>query len=778
MTYKVVGTSAPRVDGVEKVTGHAQFTEDVSLPNMLHGKILRSPYPHAKIVSIDTSAAESLPGVKAVITGKDTGAIRFGFVDTPRYPADQCPLAVEKVRYIGDEVAAVAAIDEITAAEALELIKVEYEVLPAVFEPEEALKDGAPRVHEEIVPTTTTAWEDWGVNRRAKTSKIANNICATTSISYGDIDRGFAQADHIREDRFVVPATAHAALEPHVVLASYDPSGRLDVWVTHMGVALKQYWFAKTMGLPINKVRVHRVFTGGAFGGKVSFFPYEFLAAFLSRRAGRPVRIVLSREEVFASCYVSNRFAINIKTGVKKDGAIVAQHTRLTLDAGAYRGSSSVAMFLAHAFRNAVHQIPNCKHEGVAIYTNKGLSGPKRGHGSPEMSFAVESQLDMIAKDLGMDSVAIRLRNIRKSGDVLPNGDRLDSCGLEAGIMQAVKATGWREKLGKGNGRGIGIGVSAMFNGSPYYPFASVALVRINDDGTATLFSGQSEFGQGAETALSQIAAEELKISLDKVNLVCGDSELCPIDLGGFLSNGIYVSGEAMRRAAADAKRLLLGKAAEILGANAEGLELDDGQVYVKQTPDRRLSFAQIVHTSIQSQSEIIGKGTCKPVPEVEFYPSLAKGVGRFTGAYSFAVAVAEVEVDPLTGRVKVRRITVADDCGFAINPAAVYGQLLGQAVMAMGDVLFEEVPTKNGQVLSRSFDDYNIPGVFDAPEFVHIPINSIEPKGPFGGKESGENSRAAVIAATANAISDAAGVRINSLPMTPDKIIAAWGND
>lgn len=777
MPYRVVGKPVPRVDGVEKVTGRARFTEDVSLPSMLHGKILRSPHPHAKIISIDTSKAEALPGVKAVITGKDTVGISFGFVDTPRYPADEHPLALDKVRYIGEEVAAVAAVDEITAAEALELIKVDYEILPAVFDPEEALKDGAPQVHDEIVPTTTTAWEDWGVSRKAKTYKVTNNICATVSISYGDIEQGFVQSDHIREDRFTTPATSHAALEPHVVLASYDPSGRLDVWVTHMSVALKQYWFAKTMGLPVSKVRVHRVFTGGAFGGKVSFFPYEFLAAFMSRKTGSPVRIVLSREEVFTSCYLSNRFIFDIKTGVKKDGTIMAQHVKLINDPGAYRGSSSVAMFLTHAFRNPIYSIPNCKHEGVAVYTNKSICGPKRGHGSPAISFAAESQLDMIAEDLGIDPVDIRLKNIRKTGDVLSNRDRLDSCGLESGITEAVKSTRWKEKRGKGNNRGVGMGISAMFCGSPYYPFASVALVRLNPDGTATVFSGQSEFGQGAETALTQIAAEELRLGMEKLTLVSADSELCPIDIGGFLSAGIYVSGEAVRRAATDARCQLLARATEILKVRTQDLEVDDGLIYIKEAPEKRLSFAEIISTSVQSGEAILGKGLCKPVPEVEFYPSLSKGMGRFTDAYGFAVAVAEVEVDPQTARVKVLRVTLADDCGFAINPAAVYGQLLGQVVMATGDALFEEILTNNGQIINPSFADYNIPVVFDVPEFTHIPIDTFEPKGPFGGKEAGENSRAAVVAAIANAISDATHVRIKSLPITPEKILAAWEN-
>ncbi len=774
--YSVVGKPLTRVDGKPKVTGQAAYSGDITLPNMLHGKILRSPHPHARIVNIDTSKAKVLPGVKAVITGSDTGGIRFGFVDTPRYPADEYPLAIDKVRYVGEEVAAVAAVDEITAAEALELIDIEYEMLPAVFDPEEALKDGAPKVHEEIVPTTTCAWEDWGVARKARPYQVVNNICANVLMSYGDIEQGFAQSDCIRQDRFTVPATSHAAMEPHVALASYDHSGKLDVWLSHMSLALKQYWLAKTLGMPTSKVRVHSVFTGGTFGGKINLFPYEFLAAFLSRKTGRPPRIVLSREEVFTSCRLSHRMIVDVRTGVKKDGTIVAQHVKLINDPGAYRGSSPVVMFLAHSFRNPIYNIPNWKHEGVGVYTNKAICMPKRGHGSPQMSFAVESQLDMIAEELGLDPAELRLKNVRQTGDVLPNGDRLDSCGLGIGIWRAMESAKWKEKRRQGNNQGIGIGLAAMFSGAAYYPFASAAVVMLNPDGTATLFSGQSEFGQGSDTAMSQIAAEELGLTLDDIVLVAASSESCPIDIGGFVSAGIFVSGEAVRRAAADAKQQLLTTAAEILETGTDDLETNNGRIYVKATPEKVITFAEIVRNSIQKHNgdSIIGKGFCKPVPDIEFYPSLSKGVGRFTDAYGFAVAMAEVEVDPETARVKVHRITIADDCGFSINPLNVHGQLLSQAVMGTGDALFEEVMTEEGRITNPSFADYKIPGVFDTPDFRHIPVESIEPKGPFGGKEVGECSRAAVIAAIANAVSDAIGARIYSLPITPEKILAA----
>jgi CO/xanthine dehydrogenase Mo-binding subunit len=778
--YAVVGKPLQRVDGKVKVTGEGIFAADVMLPNMLHGKILRSPHPHARIVGINTSNAEALAGVKAVVTGKEIGPIRFAFVDTPRYPADQYPLAIDKVRFVGDEVAAVAAVDEATAAEALELIEVEYELMPAVFDPLEAMKDGAPQIHTEIVPTTTCSWEDWGVKKAARPYKVKNNICAEVSIRYGDAEKAFAESDYVREDRFFVPATAHAAMEPHVIVASYDTdSDKLDIWISHMSLAVKQYWLSKTLGIPQSKVRIHSCFTGGTFGGKIELFSHDFLAAYLSKKTGRPVKIVTSRHEVFTNCRLSHRFIIDLKTGVKKDGKIMAMHAKVINDPGAYRGSSPVVMFLTHAFRSPLYNIPNGIHEGVGVYTNKPVCMPKRGHGSPQMSFAAEQQLDMIAEYLGLDAAELRLKNVRKEGDVLPNGDRLDSCGLTTGIQRAVEVTDWKEKRGKGREqfRGIGMGLSGMFSGSMYHPFHSAGIVRLNMDGTATVYSGQSEFGQGTTTVMSQIAAEELGLCLHDVQLVSGDSEVCPPDIGGFLSAGVFCSGEAVRRAAADAKKQLLQAASEILEEPTDGLEVKDGRIYVSADKERGQSFVEIVRYHVQKHNgdSMIGRGYVKPVPEVEFYPSLSRGGSRFTDAYGLTVAVAEVEVNPETGRAKVLKVTVADDCGQHINPKNVYGQLISQAAMAVGDALFEEVVVdEQGRIANPSFDDYKIAGVHEMPEFAHVGTDTHEPKGPFGGKEVGENARAAIIAAIANAVFDAIGARINTLPLTPERILKA----
>ena len=784
--YSVVGKSIPRLDGRVKATGEAKFAVDVVLPGMLYGKILRSPYPHAKIVNIDTSKAEALPGVKAVISGKDTGVVRFGFIDTPRYPVEQCPLAVDKVRYIGEDVAAVAAINEDIAEEALGLIKVDYEELPAVFDPEEAMKDGAPKIHERIVPTTTTAWEDFGVTRKARTYEVVNNISNTTSIGYGDTEQGFKQSDYVGEDRFVIPATAHVAMEPHVAVASFDSSGKLDVWLSHMGYEHKRFWLAKTLGIPISKVRVHKTYVGGAFGGKISMFPYEFLAAFLSRKTGRPVKITLSRNEVLSTCPPSRRMIIDVKTGVKSDGTIMAQEMKIIDDVGAYRGTSPTAIYLAHTFRNPIYNIPNVKHEGVGVYTNKLITTSKRGHGLQQASFAVESQLDIIAEHLGIDPLEIRLKNFRKLGDVLPNGDRLDSYGLPEAMERAAESSGWKQKWGKQPNRGMGIGTGGMFSGGHNYPFGSAAFIKLNPDGRFTLFTGQTEFGEGADTAMVQIAAEELGVTVDDIVLVSGDSELCPYDIGNWLSAGIYVSGQAVRKAAANAKQQLLDYAAEALEVKVDDLAIEQGQIYVKAAPEKTVSFSDLYKYGIQIKSgdPILGKGYTKSVQDIAFWggtfkgtAALSSGGGRFTDAYGLAATVAEVEVNKETGKVKIIKITVGDDCGFDINPLSVEGQLESQAVMAIGDVLFEEVVTSEGRVINPTLADYKIPGAPDVPELTTISVQSNDPNGPFGAKEVGETARGAAIAAIANAICNAIGTRIYSLPMTPEKILEALKN-
>jgi 4-hydroxybenzoyl-CoA reductase subunit alpha len=784
---KVVGKSLPRVDAYAKVTGQAQFTVDVNLPGMLVGKILRSPHPHARILNIDTSAAARLPGVKAVITGRDTQGMRFAFVDTPRYPADQYPLAQDKVRYIGDEVAAVAAVDGETAQAALDLIRVDYEILPAVFDPFEAMQPDAPKIHETDYEGASI-WEEWGAQktRASQANEKVNNVSGRTIITYGDVDRAFASAHHIREDRFETNSTAHCAMEPHAAVAHFDPSGQLHLWLSSMGIYYKRYVIAKVLQLQTSQVRVHKTYVGGAFGGKMDVYPYEICAALLSQKAGRPVKIELTRQEVFTSTRLRFPTYIDIKTGVSADGKILAQHIRTFVNNGAYRGTGPVVIFLFHGWTAPVYRVDNMRYEGVSVWTNNPVGGPQRGHGAPQIRFAIDSQLDMIAEDLGLDPAEVMLKNVRQMGDVLPNGDVLKSCGLTDCVSQAVAASGWKEKRGqpgsnrlaRANGtkrRGVGISATTMISGAPYYPFASAGIVQLHDDGRATLLTGVVEMGQGSETTLAQVAAEELGLRLEDIHVVSGDTEQTPVDMGSFLSGGALVTGDAIRLAAADAKRQVLEVAAERLDALVEELEVGEGRVCVRGRPDRCMSIGEVVRLSIkETGNPIIGRGSRKILSGVDHYPSLAKGTGRWTDAYGFNAQVAEVEVDTETGQVKLLRATTFHDCGQPLNPQIVEGQVYGCVSTGQGQALTEQIVFDKGRVVNPTFLDYRLPTTMETPETAGGSVDSFEPAGPFGAKEVGEGVVAQTLGAIANAVYDAVGVRITSLPITPDKVLAA----
>lgn len=785
--YSVVGKGLPRIDGPEKVTGKAIFTVDVNLPGMLYGKILRSPHPHAKILNINTEAAKRLPGVKAVLTGRDVADVRYAFVDTPRYPADEQPLAVDKVRYIGDEVAVVAAVSEAVAEEALSLIKVEYEIMPAVFTPEEAIRPDAPLIHESQF-IGTSAWEEWGATKRVndyRSESSLNNLSGRTFIAFGDVEQGFREADHVREDKFQTAATAHCAMEPHGAVASYEPvTGKLHLWLSTMGIFLKRYNLSRALKLPISRVRIHHSYVGGAFGGKIDVFPYEFCAAYLSMQLGRPVKIELDREEVFTTTRQRHPITIHIKTGVKKDGTIVAQDIKVIADNGGYRGSGPIVVFLCHGFSFPIYKVPNYRYEGLAVYTNNPIRGPQRGHGAPQIRYAIDSQLDLIARDLGLDPVAVLLKNIRHKGDVLPNGDRLNSCGLRECIEGTVAGIDWSSKRrqfavaqpGSRFRRGVGISLCAMFSGAMYYPFASAAMVKLHDDGSATLYTGTQEMGQGSYTTLAQVLAEELGIGLEDVRVVAGDTELTPIDLGSFLSGGALVTGNAVKLAAADAKRQLLECAAELLGVGMEQLATREKKVFVQEDPQRSISFAQAIQANVfkRNGNPIIGTGSYKGYPETNRYPSLAKGKGLFTSAYGFAAQAAEVEVDTVTGRVRLLKAVTYHDCGFPLNKTIVEGQVQGCVSMGAGQALSEEIILEKGQLFNPSFLTYRLPLAPDTPESLDKTANTLEPNGPFGAKEVGEGSVAGMPGAVANAVHDAIGVRINSLPITPEKVLRA----
>lgn len=766
-----IGKSVPRKDGYLKATGKAEYTVDISLPGMLVGKVLRSPVPHAKILNIDTSRAEKLKGVKAIVTSRDSLKIKHGFVETPRYPADQLPLADDVVRHIGEEIAGVAAVDEDTAMEALDLIKVEYEELPAVFDPEEAMKPDSPIIHPS----------------HPKVQEPYNNIAGKTESSWGDVEEGFKKSFLIREDRFSSQLRTHAYMEPQAIVASYEPSGQLNVWVSSMGVFLKRYKLAKTLGLPLGNVRIFKTYVGGAFGGKIDLFNHEYIACLLSMKAGRPVKIVYSREEVFKGARHGQPLIVYLKTGVDKEGKILAQQIKVINDCGAYRGSGVVVIFLCWGFAMIPYNIPAMKYEGYSVYTNNLVHCPQRGHGAPQIRFAIESQLDMIADELGIDPLTIRLKNARRPGEILPNGDSVKNFGLIECLEKAAEKTDfvrkyyYYKKESKNTSskikRGIGIGTCAYFTGSLIYPNSSSVIVKLNDDATVTVLTGALDTGQGAETIISQIVAEELKVDVNDINIISADTDITPVDIGSWISGLTYVTGNAAKKAASHAFTKLIKIAAEILNVPETDLFAKNKVIYCKYDKSKQISYQDVISISIAKNrgQSIIGEGHFRTLKDVPDHPSLATTKGRWTENYSAYVQIAEIEVDVETGLIKIIDVTTAHDCGFPINPLLVEGQIDGQVSMAQGHVLTEEVLLWKGSVINPSLLEYKIPTSMEMVKNHYIDVITEEYKrghGHYDTKEVGEGYVAGTIAAVANALYNATGIRVKDTPLYPYRIL------
>jgi CO/xanthine dehydrogenase Mo-binding subunit len=764
---KYIGKSLRRKDGPDKVTGRAVYTQDVHLPNTLIGRILRSPHPHARIVRIDTSRAAALPGVKAVITVEDTKGIKHGFVETPRYPPDQEVLARGKVVHVGEEIAALAAVDALTAQHALELIDVEYEMLPAVFDPEEAMQPGAPEIHPS----------------HPKAPRNLANVGGTTETEWGDVERGFAESDYVREDRFECQLRTHGYLEPHVTLAQWE-NDKLNVWTSSMGVFVKRAKLAKVLDLPQSAVRIHKTYVGGTFGGKIDLYSHEYCACRLSMIAGRPVQITASREEIFSAYRHAQPLTLEIKTGVKKDGTIVAQRIRAINNAGGYRGSGVVVIFLAWGFTMIPYRIPNLKYEGFSVYTNHTVRAPQRGHGAPKVRFAIESQIDMIAEALGIDPITIRLRNARGPGEKLPNGDDTHRGDLRECIRVAAEKSGLLEKFGRDRRtppkgtirRGIGIGVSAYMGGTLIYPNGSGVIVKMNDDGSAIVLTGAIDIGQGSETVISQIVAEELGIGMDDVKIISSDTDTTPQDIGAWISGMTYVTGNAARQAAGNAREKLLQVAAENLGVAASELVAADKMVSHRLNPEVRMTYREIIAHSVAKRrgDTIIGEGFWRTMRDEPNHPSLATTRGRWTENYAFSAQVAEVEVDIETGEARLVKALTVHDCGFPINPALVKGQVDGQISMALGHAFMEEVLTKDGYTLNPNWLDYRMPTIHEMAisEDADVITEQYRVGQPYRTKEVGEGLISGILAAMGNAVYDATGVRLHSTPFSAEKIL------
>lgn len=770
--YSVINSRLPRVDARDKVTGGARYADDLSMTGMLYGALLQSPVAHARIRNIDTSRAKRLPGVKDVVTAKEAGAVKFG-VSPARY--DETIFCIDKVRYVGDEIAAVAAEDLVTAMEAVALIEVEYEQLPVVFDPFEAIKEGAPVIHEDY----------------------PNNIGAEVHQEFGDVEEAFRGCDYIRTDKFVNKKQDGAFLEPQACLAVYDPGEGLTLYSSTQTPHYVQRTLAMVLGLPIGKVRVAQPYVGGGFGPKASASTLELTACLMAMRTGRPVKMTFTREQVFLHSRARHQFFHELTTGVKKDGTLVALKNTCYLDGGAYSSFGIATVYYAGSLLGAPYKLPNMKYDGYRIYTNKPANGAQRGHGGVAARAAWEQQLDIIAGELGMDPIEMRLKNIMQRGDVTCNDFNMSSLGMKECLEAVRDGSGWETKKGKlPRGKGIGVACGFFVSGAgfPIYrseTFHSTAMVKLSEDGgTVNLYTPAAEIGQGSDTILAQMAAEALGVRYEDVKVASGDTDF-GIDLGAYSSRQTLMSGHAVKQAAEDARRQVLEVLSQKMNIPVDEMDIRDGLVlfkregvdfsalrsnYIKEhrgwtdpPSGDRLTFIEAARIAYLARGTIVGRGAYKPGELGGKYKGATVGTSP---AYGCSAQVVEVTVDMETGQVTVDKMTDAHDCGFAINRTNVEGQMQGSLSMGLGEALFEEVKfDAGGRVANPTLGEYRIPTCLDMPNVETIIIESDEPNGPFGAKEVGEGAIMPTIPAILNAVHDATGVRISELPITSERV-------
>jgi 4-hydroxybenzoyl-CoA reductase subunit alpha len=745
--YKIIGKPVPRRDSLGKVTGQAIYTNDLKLPRMLYAKVLRSPLPHAKILNIDVSRALRLPGVKAVVTGFDTKGIKWGVF---KYTQDHPLLPRDKVRYVGEDVAAVAAIDEEIAMEALELIKVDYEPLPAVFDPIEAMQEGAPLIHDEF----------------------PRNINIHVHIEVGDVEQAFKESYLVMENTFRAAGEAYAMMEPYAVVAHYH-EGYLDIWCPNAGPHVRAKALSNLLGLPLNRVRVRHVNIGGAFGGRSEVQPADLIAALLSIKTERPVKLTLTREENAMCSRQVHDVIATIKTGVKKDGTILAKEFKVIYDGGAYSSTGPIATSVPYYVYEETYRIPNVRYDGYRVFTNKGIRGMYGCHGR---AFLVgnEVQLDMIAEALGIDPVEIRLKNGLKAGEETITKSKIISSGLHEALKTVSEKSNWREKRGsirKGEGKGIGIGCVGMMCGFPMgFRSGSSCYLKFNDDGQVTLITGIVDNGQGNESLAIQIASEVLGIPMEDINLVNADTEITNLDQGAYSQAATFVSGNAVKRACEDARRQILAIASDKLGVPAEELDLRNRMVVWKKDPSKNIPIQWIVREAFFMGRPIVGFGSY--MPKIDFEREWVKRpYGQLAGTFSYGACVAEVEVDKETGRIYIPRFYAAHDCGYPINPMAVEGQIEGSIVQAGVAAILEKNLWHKGFLLNPDLLEYKVPLACDIPEMEPIIVNSYDPEGPFGAKEGGLTIRMSAYSAVGTALYQALGIPITELPFTPDVV-------
>ena len=741
-----VGARVPRLDGAEKVTGEALFGADVRLPGMLAARLLLSPHPHARILRVDAGKARRLPGVKAVLTAKEAPAGRFG-----RFVKDESLFASDRVRFAGERVAAVAAVDEETAAEALSLIRVDYEPLPALLGAEEAMAEGALLLHPYLA-----SYGAFPGNVRF------GNVPCRIRIKSGGAEEALARAPHVFEDEFETQPVHQGYLEPRACAVKPEAGGRFTVWTPTQGVFAVRASLADALGIGLSRLRVIGTHVGGAFGGKQAHM-LEAVALLLAGRAGRPVRIVLSREEETRTGNPRHPLRIRLETGVGADGLLLARRARIVADTGAYTTTGPNVLGKASYTVVGPYRVPNVSVEALLVYTNHVPSGSFRGLGVPQAAFASEVQMDRIARALGMDPIELRLRNAFREGDRDATGNRLYGVGLTATIQRAARAADWERRERR------------PYEGYPTGGGPSGATIRANEDGSFHLAVGSVDLGTGAATLVAQVAAQELGVPMGRLVVTNADTDTTPFDLTAGGSRTTFNIAHAMRNAAGDLKRQVLEEAAGALEASPEDLEFAEGFARVKAEPGRRVSLKEaIARSHKQGQGPLIGRGShtgrnpAHDPSTVEGHPEPARP------APEFATQIAHVRVNPETGEVEVLRLVNAQDVGFAINPLQLEGQMEGGAVQGLGYALSEDLPREGGRVSAPGLEHMLMPTSLDVGAVESLIVEEPAFDGPYGAKGAGETPIIPTAAAVANAVADAVGEPVRELPLTPERVLRA----
>lgn len=748
---KVVGKSVERTDARPKVTGKARYAADLIAPGMLYGKLLRSPFAHANIVSIDTSKAKALPGVLGVITGRDFPGVPFGTRPDTR---DTLPMPITKVHHFGEGVAAVAAIDEDTAEEALDLIKVEYEELPVVLTAEDALRPGAPVVNE----------------------FMKDNICYTSDFLFGDVEKGFKESDYVREEKFTSQRVTVGFIEPHACLAEVDNSGRVLLQGSKQSPYITWRHMCRALDIPLSDMRIVNPFVGGAFSGKHDPMDVDFAAVKLAQVTSRPVKIVLNYDEVLASYRQRNAMNATIRLGLKKDGRISALYAENILEGGPISGIGPFNIYYFGAFLNIPYKIPAIEYHGKLVYGNRAPCGTVRGQEITLAQFCLDSLLHMAGEDLGIDPVDIRRINAVTDNWTCANGIKCDVSGLPECIDKMAAKIGWKEsRVKKPSGRGIGFSCASHPSGPRLGGhFGSAVVIKLMEEGKVIVTHGGTEIGQGANTVFCQMAAEELGIPYEDVLQGASDSDTTIFDSGMFGDRCTYWDGNATIAAARDLKKQLAEIVASELKAKPEELEFADYRVFVRDNPERGMDFQRAVRRAYYERgAPLYGRGywAATDIDLVDW----KTGKGNLAHGLDFIATGIELEVDRQTGKVNLLRCVHGDDAGQPINPAMLEGQVNGGSAHMTGHCLWEEsLYDEKGRAINYTWRDYKQPTAVDVPEYFVEHVHTHDPYGPFGAKGAGEASSCSTMAAIANGIYDAIGVRIKDLPITPEKILAA----